>query len=438
MIEPKVLRLLVISNNPFSKTRNNGKTLSSFFKNFPKENIAQLYFSSDDPDDGSYSNYFRISDLDILKGLILRSETGVKVTSSNNSSKGSTRIRYISHFIKISELMRLFRELIWCLGTWNSNELNNWLDSFNPNVVFFCAGDSRFAYKINSYIVKKYNTKSVVYVTDDYILPRTNFNVFWWIRRALVVNSLKKALIRSQLFFTISEEMKSVYSRIFGKNSKVLMNATKSLLIRNNQQVENELIELVYAGGLHFKRYETLVLLGQAIKRYNKKSVTKKVQLKIYSTVEPSKFIKKKFDAIDSIKYCGSLNSEEIKIVLNSCDFLVHVESFEKKFLNMVRLSLSTKIPEYLSLGKPILAIGPYGISSMNYLKDSAHCIFQKDRIFENIENLFEDKISVALLSEKAIRKFQVNHDTKKILSNFTSDIRNLIEQESVENGDCE
>jgi hypothetical protein len=33
------------------------------------------------------------------------------------------------------------------------------------------------------------------------------------------------------------------------------------------------------------------------------------------------------------------------------------------------RLSISTKIPEYLASGKPILAVGPDDISSIRYLK---------------------------------------------------------------------
>ena len=51
-------RVLVISNNSFSNTSNNGKTLASFFKDFSSENIAQLYFNKEVPDVEKFDNYF--------------------------------------------------------------------------------------------------------------------------------------------------------------------------------------------------------------------------------------------------------------------------------------------------------------------------------------------------------------------------------------------
>ena len=65
----------------------------------------------------------------------------------------------------------------------------------------------------------------------------------------------------------------------------------------------------------------------------------------------------------------------QLKVRLNSCDYPVFVESFDKKQVEKTRLSFSTKIPEYLSLRKPIIAIGPRGIGSMDCLSKVAICI---------------------------------------------------------------
>ena len=67
-------RILVISNNSFSNTTNNGKTLASFFDKYPVNNIAQLYFYLELPSYTHYHNYFRITDNDIVKCVLKKND----------------------------------------------------------------------------------------------------------------------------------------------------------------------------------------------------------------------------------------------------------------------------------------------------------------------------------------------------------------------------
>jgi len=69
------------------------------------------------------------------------------------------------------------------------------------------------------------------------------------------------------------------------------------------------------------------------------------------------------------IQYVGSVNENEIVEEMGKYDILIDVESFDRKMKYKTRLYISTKIPEYLASGKPILAVGPDDISSIRYLK---------------------------------------------------------------------
>lgn len=51
--------------------------------------------------------------------------------------------------------------------------------------------------------------------------------------------------------------------------------------------------------------------------------------------------------------------------------FLLHVESFDKRNRTYVRYSVSTKISEYLSSNRVVLAYGPHEVASMQLLKDN-------------------------------------------------------------------
>jgi hypothetical protein len=68
------------------------------------------------------------------------------------------------------------------------------------------------------------------------------------------------------------------------------------------------------------------------------------------------------------MRMVGPALPEEVPGLQGKADALVHVESFDAVFRRWTRLSLSTKIPQYLMAGKCIFAYGPAEAASMQYL----------------------------------------------------------------------
>lgn len=420
-------KILVVSNNSFSDISNNGKTLASFFDNYPVDNIAQLYFSPELPHNSHYKNYFRITDNDILRITLKKSDKCGQVINqefAGNTKYLPNKYGFLLKKIKKNNLSRIIRETFWASKKWNTDDLNQWLSSFSPDIIFFCAGDSGFAYDITTYIQKKYNSKLVVYITDDYVLPRRTLSPFWWIRRNNILKKMDYSIKHSALFITISSKMRKEYKKLFNKDSILAVNMSKSIRDKTLEEKKDGSFNLVYAGGLHFNRYKTLNLLAKSIKKYNDNpSKIGKAYLKIYSTQNPSKTILKYLNIEDASEYCGGLNNKELKKVLNSCDIPVHVESFDNSSIESTRLSISTKIPEYLSLGKPILAIGPSQVASIKYLEDTAFCITDKSNIYLELIKLLEDENARNELSIKSLMKFNNNHSKEFISTKFTEEI---------------
>lgn len=434
-IETEYPRILVISNNSFSDITNNGKTFASFFDKYPVNNIAQLYFCLELPSYTHYHNYFRITDNDIVKcvlkrkgncGNIVYQQVGLKDKNSQKKYKSLFKI------VKKYNFARIIREILWSSKKWKTELLNQWLNEFSPEIIFLCAGDSGFAYDITRYVQKKYNTKLVVYIGDDYVLPRKFVSPFWWLRRNYILNKVRDAINRSDLFITISKQMKEEYKKLFGKDSILAVNMTKSMRDKSIYVKSKNVLTLVYTGGLHYRRYITLNLLAQSLKKYNNDLKNKKkAYLKIYSAQEPS-WKELKYLNIEGVsEFCGKLNFKQLKQVLNSCDIPVHAESFDKKSIESTRFSISTKIPEYLSLGKAILAIGPYQVASMEYLKDSAFCITNQNNIYSDLLKLLNNNELREALSEKALLKYEENHKKEIVSKQFISNILSVYKNRS-------
>ncbi|MCC3345964.1 glycosyltransferase family protein [Psychrobacter sanguinis] len=380
--------ILLVSNNALSETHNNGKTLSSLVRDYPSSNLSQLYFSDETPLFNDCNRFFKISDTDILRRLDGRAIAEPYPTQESILKKNKT----VANTLKNSQTARLLREAAWRYLNFNKTKLFEWLEKQPPDVIFFCAGDSLFAYNIVNKIMNKYNCKLIVYITDDYILPRLSASLSWWIRRNLIFNNMEHIIEKCDLLLTISDSMRIKYKEIFNKDSLVFFNKPENLKI-NRPLGKSEKIELIYAGGFHFNRWKVLRNIALAIQEYNKKN-KKQAFLNIYSNNLPNKRILNKINVENASKYSGSLNSSELKIELNRADILVHVEAFDFRSKASTMLSLSTKIPEYLSIKHTILAIGPKEVASIKHLEQypQAYIISELKRISEDVNKILKIK----------------------------------------------
>ena len=411
-------RLLIISNNVLSTTNNNGKTILSFINGVQNLEVAQLYFSGEVPKVGPYK-YYQISDKDIIKGLLKTEKRGKEVTACPQTD-------YFDDFSIKKKVGRntftlLCREVLWH-NKWKSKGLSKWLDQVHPDAIFFVAGDALFAYDICASIYKKYGSRLTVYVTDDYVMPRKDDNHINTIRRNCIRNALRNILKDADCFYTVSESMKLEYREVFRKDSYLAINMTEDMKDTSYKKNEKETI-FTYAGSFYYKRFEVLGKLANAIKKYNNGHPNSKAKLMLYSNSEPTEDIKHVLEIDGVSEYGGSLNSEQLRMRLNTSDILVFVESFELEQIEKVKYSLSTKVPEYMSLGKPILAIGPDESGSIKYLKDIAVCVNNEEMIYSTIKELLDNDIMRLRYGNMSRKKYLCLHNSKKLQEEFIANV---------------
>ena len=69
------------------------------------------------------------------------------------------------------------------------------------------------------------------------------------------------------------------------------------------------------------------------------------------------------------VKLYKGVDSVQVYKIQKNANFLIHVEGFSKKAIAETRMSFSTKLIDYMSTMKPIIAIGPSNINSIEVLK---------------------------------------------------------------------
>lgn len=362
-------RILFISHDPFSILGSNGRTYLSLFKDYQDENIAQLFFNNLQPSTDKFNNYYKITDLNVIKNLSTLGNSKI-MGSVVNAPIDDLKAQVIKRSILRTELIKLLRNFLFFIVKITSiKSFQNWIQNFKPKNIFFVGSNYAFAYKALFEISTKYNIPYFIYFTDDYFIYNNGNNIFSRFLHKRFVAKCKKIVEGAEELFVISRKMKYEYESYFGKKCTVLINAIDKDELFHVKKGFGESIVFRYFGWLHSNRSSSLNYLGKCLKILNEK-YNKNCFLEVYSLTAPSIQCHKDL-SIDTIKICDPLMGEKFEEAMQKSDFLVHAESFEEIDTKVTMLSISTKIPEYLLSNRCIVAIGPSKLASISVLEEN-------------------------------------------------------------------
>ena len=417
MINDKKPRILVVTVNSWnSKVGDN--TFSTLLDGYPKDNIASLFIREDEPDSKACNKYFRISESAIIKSIIKPiTITGQKVDGiARNNSKILSSISNVyknkKGILYYPKLM--IREIIWALGKWKSKELNVFVDEFQPDIVLYEMSRYIHLNRIARFIVKRTGARGIGCFWDDTFTYKQEKSLGYKSLRFFQRRNLKKLAAVTNSFFAITPKTKREADQFFGINSVVL---TKPILVDNCHEYEgvHAPIKMLYTGNLGIGRVDTVKLLIQELLK------TDKFYLDIYTNTQLSQ---KDFDDLNTGVSCvhEAVQQSEVLELQSQSDVLIFVESLEDDN-KIARLSFSTKITDYYSAGRCILAIGNPDLAPIELMKesDSAIVVCSIVELQKKIEEI--DNNTIALYAKKASVEGKKNHSINAIRTTFYSSI---------------
>jgi len=226
------------------------------------------------------------------------------------------------------------------------------------------------------------------------------------------------------------------YERRYQKRFSHFMNCAEQAWFEGTHTPATKAVQLpvrfLYVGGLHLGRDSVLVQIAESFSRLNIRR--RLAELLVYTPAVDSPRASKLFGGLP-FATAGSLAPDDILGEVKKSDVLIHVESFEPHFIDLTRYSISTKIPEYLASGKPILAVGPGSLASMRHLARSGGAI-ATDKADPQLLSLLAAKLLrpsyrdvVGQRGRQFARKHHeaqcVRHAFRSALSSFANERRN-------------
>lgn len=422
----KESNILIVSHNSLSLHSNNGKTLTSIFSGWSKSGVAQLYFQEEIPESILFDNFYRIRDIDVLKRLFsfgFSNSCGGKIEARERvyfhyESAARLKILVLSILRTLNSVKLIFRDLIYGTGLWRSSDFYSWLKCFKPDSVFFVGGNSVFSFNVAKFIADQAGIPFDIYITDDYVLNFKPKGILGRFMHRRLLGVYKRYFSYARHVFVIGEDMADSFGAYFEREFIPIMNSIDmddSLSSSSCSLKEPGCVDIVYAGSLHLGRDRALIQFAKLI-NHVAFGFNLKININIYTPQDVGEKLISELAGV-GVSFGGSLDQSQLRTRISSADFVLHVESFDAEFVNLTKLSVSTKIPEYLSSGTCVIAYGPSEIASIRLIAKNGIgvCITERDGI-DDVKN----KLGMVFNSE-IIRGGIVRKGFEYAKSNFDS-----------------
>ena len=407
-------RILITSGTAFRNDSNIGKTLISFFAEYDKDELSNIYFHNELPNVDYCKNVYRITEKDIVKNLF-----GTIGNCGGEISNISCEARPISRLSSHREAtsVMICREILWLLAKLNTKVLFAWLDKVSPKVIFSVMPGSAARARFIARIAEKYDVPVILFITDDYYNDfKLSSNIFRKIHYKFLQNNIDRLCLNHvRLILGCSElaahefgsKYRIDYDTIFTPyNPKVIEFTSRNNALGNT-------VIFRYFGNLGLERWKTLVLLGNAIDKLNKANGARLAFLEVYGP-QVSEEIIEQINESGGGEYKGFVLGDEYWKLLADTDVAVHVESFSPEMCRRTRLSISTKITDYMGAGKCIMAIGSSELASIQHLRNCAVVVDNINKIYDGVV-LCQSRELIKDMQIKASKAAQLYHNPSTI-----------------------
>ena len=422
-VDTSAPRVLVVTVSGWSNSVGSD-TMSTLFSQYDPDKIASLYIRAELSDSPVCRRYYHIIEGRVIKSLWNRKiKTGEAYQIDVRNIENSANYELQKERNLYSKFQRhrpwsiiLLREVIWKFGRWKTKELNDFLDDFNPDVVFFPIESYIHLDRIIEYIIDYCKPQKIIcnLWDDNFTYKQNPYSIGYRIHRFWLRRHYKRLVEKGHMFICQNQKMQREFKEESGKESVLL---TKPIFDINDfhPYQPSRPIKMLYTGSLYINRDKTLYTLCKLIGKVNENE--QKIALEVFSGTQ---LAPKSVDKIERNKGCyfkGHIKQSEVFVKQREADVLLFIEDLSNKNL-AARLSFSTKITDYLKAGKCILAIGNKDLAPIEYFKEQQAGIVcnNKEEIYDALQRMVKDEKYIPVYAKAAYDCGVYNHDGNRII----------------------
>lgn len=240
---------------------------------------------------------------------------------------------------------------------------------FNPDIVFCALGDDTAMKRCEDLMDKLANARLVLYIVDDWVNTKINNRYFASLWRNKYNKDFRHIINRASGLLSICQYMTDEYKRIYSKNFYPFHNPVdleKWQILKVKPKYEGDRISILYVGKINSDTIPCLLDMSKIVEKLNEEGI--EFIFDIYSPDYNSKAYL--FDGLKNVNAFPPVAHEEVPKIMKSYSSLFLPLGFSKQSRTYVRLSMPTKLTEYLASGRPVILYCPKEIALAKYLED--------------------------------------------------------------------
>lgn len=355
MNNSKYPRVLILGHS-FSNTTGMGITLTNLFSEWPKDNIGVI------ADNINVQLCEEIRPCRMYIELRPRPKVAGTLVVKRQSLKDKVvdLMRKQYHKLGINELV--YNPEI------NINYINQ-IKEFNPDIVFCALGSLISMKRCSSFMENLPNSKLVLYIVDDWVNTKINTRYFVPIWRKVYDKSFRTLLDKSSGLLSICQYMSDAYLRQYKKVFYPFHNPVDTHFwdsIKTTPLYPKDIISILYVGKINEDTKPCLFDMCTVIEELNIEG--KKYIFDIYSPdYNTQSYL---FNGFSDCHVFPAIPHDRIPETMKRYSSSFLTLGFSKQTRCYVRLSMPTKLTEYLASGKPIILYCPEEIALAQYIYD--------------------------------------------------------------------
>ena len=411
-------------------------TLSNLFGSLPKENLFMIgsqemvqltklegYKNNYVLDDKDYYHKFPLGFFLNLrrkfsnKCSILKAKGSFEIGSNELKSVGLSKI-FFSRSLFLLFFQRLgfdhlfFRQII-------CNELREWIKKSDPDY-FYAVLSTRHSILFAEKLALEFSKPIVIHLMDDWPATIGNKSVFYRFWNRIINLELRRLLQVTHKRIAISELMAIEYSNRFGGDWLYFHNPVDVSLWRPKITSKISSVNdfrILYSGRLSTGVSETIKLVSDVVDNLND-TTNHKVSFQIQSNSKPGWI-----DKYRNSYFSYYISYNLLPDLFSSVDLLLLPYDFDGRSFDFIRLSMPTKVTEYMASGTPILIVAPIdcALSHLAIKSQFAHIVTTTSfsDLRDNLLFVLENKELRDFYRSNAISLVNSTFEIKKVQSAF-------------------
>ena len=408
---------------------------ATLLETYDSANIANICIRDEIPDNELCSRYFVISENKIIKSVFNRKiKTGKEVERAIVPNDTKDLAEHNERYRKMKQKRRysmlLARELIWKVGRWRTPELDSFLDSFKPDVILHSMEGYIHLNRVIEYAIKRTGAVSIGYIWDDNFTYKQSNKLGYKFYRFFQRRSLNRLAKKTSDFFAISNKTKEEADQFFGIDCHLLTKPLNKAPTVSYGEI-GDCIRILYTGNLYIGRDKSLLRVMNAIKKLPRGRFV----IDVYTNSQLDESYLKMIDT-EICRIHGPIPQSEVLKKQREADVLLFLEDIDGPDAKVARLSFSTKITDYLSAGKCILAVGNMDTAPMQYFAENNAAIVcgSEIDIYDALARLSNTPGILVETAENAAKVGIKNHNKEDIQRVFDDAIEKITDRNGVYN----